>query len=260
MKERIPDILAYMQASVTQDITVEQVANHFGYSKYHFSREFKRLTGFSAADYLSSLKVEFAKQALLRHEHSVTHSGYDAGYSSIGTFSTTFTRKTGLSPREYKQQVEALYSVAKKCEETDATVIGHHEAPLASETSRCLVSVRYPEGYQAGVTFVGLFHSPIPNHRPVVGVALTKKHTHLFEHIPNGTYYLLACSIEKTFNPMRYFVLDDCLRGRVQHQVRFPQDHNQAFTITLREALPEDPPIVVNVLKLLADSLKNRNA
>ncbi|WP_010274397.1 helix-turn-helix transcriptional regulator [Paenibacillus senegalensis] len=255
MKERIPEIIVYMQKSVTQDITVEETANHFGYSKYHFSREFKRLTGFSAADYLSSLKVEHAKQALLRHEHSVTNSGFDAGYSSIGTFSTTFTRKTGLSPREYKQQVEALYSVAKKCEETPTTVAGHKDPP-ASETSRCLISVRYPEGYEAGITFVGLFKSPIPNHRPVAGVALSKKNSHLFEHIPEGAYYLLACSIERTFNPLRYFVLDDCLRGRVEQRVRFPQNHGQTFSISLREALPEDPPIVVNVLKLLADSIK----
>ncbi|MFC4598781.1 helix-turn-helix transcriptional regulator [Cohnella hongkongensis] len=256
MKERIPEILAYMQKSATRDITVEETANHFGYSKYHFSREFKRLTGFSAADYLSSLKIEFAKQALLRKEHSVTHSGFDAGYSSVGTFSTTFTRKTGLSPREYKQQVEALYSLAKNCEETPTAVVGHNGDPFPSGTSRCLISVLYPEGYQAGITFVGLFKSPIPNHRPVAGVALAKKNTHLFEHIPNGAYYLLACSIERTINPLRYFVLDDCLRGRVQRRVHFPQDHDQSFTIPLREALPEDPPIVVNVLKLLVDSLK----
>lgn len=255
MKERIPEILVYMQESVTRDITVEEAANHFGYSKYHFSREFKRLTGFSAADYLSSLKIELAKQALLRNEHSITNSGFDAGYSSIGTFSTTFKMKTGLSPREFKQQVEALYSVAKQYEETPTAIVGHND-PLASETSHCHISVHYPEGYQAGITFVGLFKSPIPNHRPVAGVALTRMNTHLFEHIPNGAYYLLACSIERTSNPLRYFVLDDCLRGRLQGLVHFPQHHEQTFYISLREALPEDPPIVVNLLKLLVDSLK----
>lgn len=52
VKERIPEILVYMQESVSRDITVEGAANRFGYSKYHFNREFKQLTGFSAADYL----------------------------------------------------------------------------------------------------------------------------------------------------------------------------------------------------------------
>lgn len=254
MKERIPEILLHMQNAVTQEITVEVVAHHFGYSKYHFSREFKRWTGFSAADYLSSLKIELAKQNLLRHARSVTHSGLDAGFSSIGTFSVTFKKKTGLSPREYKQQVEDLYNLAKQCEETPTAVVGKPD-PAASATSRCRVSVAYPEGYQAGITFVGLFKTPIPNHRPVAGVALTKKSAHHFEDIPDGTYHLLACSIERTSNPLRYFVLDDCLRGRVEQPVAFPRDHDQSFCITLREALPEDPPILINLLKLLADSI-----
>src|SRR5690606_14840813 len=114
MREQIPAILRHMQNNVTREITVEQIAAHFGYSKYHFSREFKRWTGFSAADYLSSLKIEHAKQALLRDAQSVTHSGFDAGFASLGTFSVTFKQKTGLSPREYKQQVEALFSLAKQ--------------------------------------------------------------------------------------------------------------------------------------------------
>lgn len=51
--------------------------------------------------------------------------------------------------------------MAKKCEETPATVVGHRDS-LASERSRRHIFVRYPEGYQAGITFAGLFKSPIP--------------------------------------------------------------------------------------------------
>jgi len=257
MKDRIADILLYMQDGATRDMTVEEVASRFGYSKYHFSREFKRCTGFSAADYLASLKIEHAKQALLRNEHSVTDSGFDAGYSSIGTFSATFKKKTGLSPREYKRQVETLFRLAKAYEETPAAVADPPDS-RASGTSRCTVAVHYPEGCRAGITFVGLFRSPIPNHRPVAGVALIGKTGHRFENIPHGSYHLLACSIERSGNPLRYFVLDDCLRGRVERQVRFPQDHGRSFRIMLREPWPEDPPILINLLKLLADAVKMR--
>lgn len=254
MREQIPAILRHMQNNVTREITVEQIAAHFGYSKYHFSREFKRWTGFSAADYLSSLKIEHAKQALLRDAQSVTHSGFDAGFASLGTFSVTFKQKTGLSPREYKQQVEALFSLAKQVEDRPTAVEGPADAQ-APETGRCFVTIRYPAGYRPGITFVGLFRSPIPNHRPVAGVALIKKNTHLFERLPGGVYHLLACSIEKSPNPLRYFVLDDCLRGRVERPVRFPADNGQSFVVTLREPHPDDPPILINLPKLLADAL-----
>ena len=69
-----------MKNNVTGELTIEGIAQHFGYSKYHFSREFKRLTGFSAADYLSSLKIELTIQELLQKEDSITSIGFNAGY------------------------------------------------------------------------------------------------------------------------------------------------------------------------------------
>lgn len=34
-----------------------------------------------------------------------------------------------------------------------------------------------------------LFHSPIPNYKPILGTALTRKHSHTFKQIFDGTYY-----------------------------------------------------------------------
>ncbi|WP_174706053.1 hypothetical protein [Tetragenococcus halophilus] len=80
-----------------------------------------------------------------------------------------------------------------------------------------------------------------------------------FSHIPKGKYYLLACSIEKKLSPLRYFVLDDCLRGKADHLLQFPKDSAKEIDIYLREALPEDPPISINLPKLLSDTFKLRN-
>lgn len=259
MRDTIPSILQYMKTSLSEELTIEEVAKHFGYSKFHFSREFKRHTGFSAADYLSSLKIERAIQEMLRSEHSITDAGFDAGYSSIGTFSTTFTKKTGLSPREYKRQVENLYDLTKEYEK-DYSDLQYNSTTMREPTiNNCHITIQYPKGYTPGITFVGLFSSPIPNHKPIVGTALARASSYHFKNIPDGQYYILACSIEKTFNPLRYFVLDDCLRGREEEKIHFPADSNKQFVVSLREPLPEDPPILVNLPKLLADSLKLRN-
>lgn len=53
MEELLPTILIYMKEHALEESTIEEIASHFGYTKYYFSREFKRITGFSAADYLS---------------------------------------------------------------------------------------------------------------------------------------------------------------------------------------------------------------
>lgn len=258
MKETMSAILTYMKKHVSDEITIEEIAAHFGYSKYHFSREFKKLTGFSAADYLSSIKIEQAKQDFLKKQRTITDSSFDAGFSSLGTFSTTFTKKTGLSPREYKNQVESLYHLTKNYDDTSSTSY-YAEKIQKEDTYKLSVTIHYPKNYQASITFVGLFNSSIPNHKPVVGTALQKKIQHTFTHIPKGKYYLLACSIEKTLNPLRYFVLDDCLRGKVDHPLLFPKDSDKEIDIYLREPLPEDPPILIKLPKLLTETLKLRN-
>lgn len=249
-----------MKNNVTGELTIEGIAQHFGYSKYHFSREFKRLTGFSAADYLSSLKIELTIQELLQKEDSITSIGFNAGYSSIGTFSTTFTKKTGLSPREYKTQVENLYDITKEYEKNDAPEVNYTSFKKASsDKNYCSIHIIYPSAYTSAITFIGLFKTPIPNHKPILGTALTTETLHLFKNIPEGAYYLLVCSIEKTVNPLRYFVLDDSLRGKHEEKLHFPRDTGRLFTVHLREPLPEDPPILINLPKLLADTLKFRN-
>jgi AraC-like DNA-binding protein len=260
MKNMIIEILTYMKEHLSDELTIEEIADHFGYSKYHFSREFKKHTGFSASDYLSSLKIEKAKQELLKKDHSITNSSFDVGYSSLGTFSTTFTKKTGLSPREYKEQVESLYGLTKEYERQTAAHL-HYASTHPSEASsnQLTVSLNYPKDIQPAIIFVGLFHRPIPNHKPVVGTALTNHSLHTFTQIPDGQYYLLACAIEKTKNPLKYFVLSDCLRGKVEEPLSFPEASHKEISLTLREPLPEDPPILINLPKLLADSLKSRN-
>lgn len=258
MKESVNDIILYIRNRVLDDITIGEVADYFGYSRYHFSREFKRVTGFSASDYLSSLKIEYAKQEILRNDVSITDSGFNAGFSSLGTFSTTFTKKTGMSPREYKDKVETLYTITKKYEMNKQKAV-HSQDRQISENSTLLVNTHFPDDYEPGITFIGLFKSSIPNHRPALGTALMKETFHIFKDIPNGEYHLLVCSIEKTKNPLRYFILDECLRGKWERALSFPEDSKQSIEIYLREALPEDPPILINLPKLLADTLNFRN-
>lgn len=259
MKDTIPNILTYMKEHVFDEVTIEEIAAHFGYSKFHFSRAFKKLTGFSAADYLSSLKIEHAKQELLQNKHSITDSSFDSGFSSLGTFSTTFTKKTGMSPREYKNQVESLYHLAKAYDDQENYAAYYAEKKQSEDNSQLSVSIHYPDDYKSGITFVGLFNSSIPNHKPVVGTALITQSSHTFMNIPDGQYYLLACSIEKTLNPLRYFILDDCLRGKADYPLRFPEDSTKQIDVYLREPLPEDPPILINLPKLLADTFHLRN-
>lgn len=61
----MPDIIDFIKTeALAKKMTSEEIANHFGYDKYHFSRKFKEINGFSIAEYISSLKIEKAVTAI----------------------------------------------------------------------------------------------------------------------------------------------------------------------------------------------------
>ena len=94
---------------------------------------------------------------------------------------------------------------------------------------------------------------------PVSGRALFHCREFRIDAIPDGTYYLLACEIPKSRNPLHYFRLDYCLRALHPAPVTFPLPAATHIDLTLRPFAASDPPITVNLPKLLYDFLRQRN-
>ncbi|MFH9069804.1 helix-turn-helix transcriptional regulator [Streptomyces alboflavus] len=80
------------------------VAAHAGYSRYHFLRAFKEAYGETPGQYLSRRRIERAEDMLRSADLSVTDICMLVGFTSVGTFSSTFKRQTGLTPSEYRSK------------------------------------------------------------------------------------------------------------------------------------------------------------
>lgn len=91
-----------MDRDWSQPLDVDAVAAHAGYSRYHFLRAFKAAYGETPGQYLTRRRVERAGELLRTANLSVTEICVLVGFHSLGTFSTTFRRQTGLTPSEYR--------------------------------------------------------------------------------------------------------------------------------------------------------------
>lgn len=80
-------------------------------SAWHFLRAFRAAFGETPHDFLTRLRIEKAKDLLAVSGRSVTDVCFDVGFSSLGSFSTLFARKVGLSPSAFRRQVRAWVSV-----------------------------------------------------------------------------------------------------------------------------------------------------
>ena len=101
--KRIVQAKLFIDEYFREAINVEDIAEEAHFSKFHFIRLFKRTYGYTPRQYLIHKRIEFA-QIRLRDYHSVTDTCFDSGFSSLGTFSTLFKEKTGLSPSQFRDQ------------------------------------------------------------------------------------------------------------------------------------------------------------
>jgi AraC-like DNA-binding protein len=83
-------------------LTVADLAREAGLSPAHFSREFRRLFGESPHRYLLTRRLERAAALLRNTDRSVTEICLDVGWSSVGSFTTSFGRMFGATPTEYR--------------------------------------------------------------------------------------------------------------------------------------------------------------
>nr|WP_180956578.1 AraC family transcriptional regulator [Bacillus canaveralius] len=252
-KKASEEAIKFMQKRLHEDITTVELATHVGYSTYHFIRIFKEITGVTPRHYLSALRIESGKQILLDSSASNLKTLLAIGFRSMGSFSSRFKKLVGLSPKGFRLESEALVNYVNQYRHKE--IIGPVDVPSQSPCIRCVLQV--PASFK-GLIFVGLFPRPIPDQRPVAGTALHHtKRIHSFANVPLGQYYVLAAGIPWSLNPKNYFVYDNALRGKSE-LVTVQEDSSLEVNIELREPLPYDPPILINLPLLLFEKDHNK--
>jgi AraC family transcriptional regulator len=94
----------YIDANLMTTLNLAKVANIACLSPYHFLRMFKQAFGQTPHAYLTNKRIEWAQFLLARTRLPITEICFEAGFESLGSFSTKFRQVVGLSPRAYRQQ------------------------------------------------------------------------------------------------------------------------------------------------------------
>src|ERR671921_1263154 len=101
----------FMRHAYRRSVSLPEVAAQANLSPYHFLRIHKRAYGETPHEFLTRLRIERAKTLLARGSHNVTEACFEVGFSSLGSFSTLFAHRVGLSPSEYRRYARSRISV-----------------------------------------------------------------------------------------------------------------------------------------------------
>jgi AraC-like DNA-binding protein len=101
----------FMRHAYQRPINLPDISAQANLSPYHFLRVYKQTFQETPHEFLTRLRIERAKTLLARGSHNVTEACFEVGFSSVGSFSTLFTNRVGLSPSEYQRHVRSGISV-----------------------------------------------------------------------------------------------------------------------------------------------------
>lgn len=98
----------YIFDHLDEDITVDDVADHCAYSKYHLTRIFKEETEETLYQFIKRVRLERSAWRLkVEKEKSITEIGGEYGYSS-SNFATAFKKHLTVSPADYRKSSEQM--------------------------------------------------------------------------------------------------------------------------------------------------------
>ena len=100
--EVITASMTYINNHYKQDLSLEDVAAFEGFSRYYFSRSFKKQTGYSFKDYLCEKRLQVAADLLIRTDKSMKDVAAESGFGSVATFNRVFREKKGCTPTQFR--------------------------------------------------------------------------------------------------------------------------------------------------------------
>src|ERR1700727_3973 len=94
----------FIEAHLTSDLTLEQIAAIAGVSRYHMVRAFGATTGRSVMRYVRARRLSEAARTLADGAPDILMVALDAGYGSHEAFTRAFRELFGFTPETIRSQ------------------------------------------------------------------------------------------------------------------------------------------------------------
>lgn len=103
--EEIDKATKYFNEHYNEDINIEEYTQKNYVSISWFIRAFKQCTGSTPMQYILSKRISNAETLLLDHSYNITEIAQIVGYDNPLYFSRIFKKIKGLSPSEYRKNI-----------------------------------------------------------------------------------------------------------------------------------------------------------
>jgi AraC family transcriptional regulator len=98
-------VTAYVDARLGGPISLDDLANVAGVSRFHFHRQFRKSVGVTPREYVLRARIERAKGLLTESDLTVGEVSGAVGFADQSHFSNIFRRLTAMTPRSFRNSM-----------------------------------------------------------------------------------------------------------------------------------------------------------
>jgi AraC-like DNA-binding protein len=108
--DQIASIVSRITEQLAEPLSASTLAAELEMTESRFSRFFHRATGNTFTDFVNRVRINRACQLLMESDRLITDICYEVGFNNVANFNRRFRDIKGMTPREFRRQVESRFS------------------------------------------------------------------------------------------------------------------------------------------------------
>ena len=108
--DQIASVVSRITDHLSEPLSAADIAAELGMSESRFSRFFHRATGNTFTEFVNRVRINRACQLLMESDRLITDICYVVGFNNIANFNRRFRDIKGMTPREFRRQVESRFA------------------------------------------------------------------------------------------------------------------------------------------------------
>ena len=103
---KFKSLVEWLAMHSSENVSMDEAANHVGYSKFHFARLFKEYTGMTFNDYETTLKLKEVERQLADTDLQISDIAMSCGFNNLTSLSRCFKKQYGCSPSQFRNRIK----------------------------------------------------------------------------------------------------------------------------------------------------------
>ncbi|MDO3694190.1 AraC family transcriptional regulator [Wenyingzhuangia sp. chi5] len=102
-KENLRRVEDYIQTHLKEELNISELSLIAGLNTSKLKKSFKKVYGTTIFKYITFLRIEKAKELILKEKYTISEASYEVGYKNPQHFTVAFKKKLGYLPSQLKK-------------------------------------------------------------------------------------------------------------------------------------------------------------